>query len=39
MTMRGLDRRAVDNEHEQEPGNGPRHRRVATKSILLMLSG
>jgi hypothetical protein len=39
MTMRGLDRRAVDNEHEQESGNDPRHRRVPAKRIMLRLSG
>ena len=39
MTMRGLDRRAVDNEHEQESGNDPRYRRVPAERILLRLSG
>ena len=39
MTMRGLDRRAVDNEHEQEAGDDPRDRGVLAESILLRLSG
>lgn len=40
MTMRGLDCRAVDNEHEQESGDDPRYRTVpAKRRILLVLSG
>lgn len=38
VTVRSLNGRAVNNEHEQKPGYNPRNRGVTAKTLLMRLS-